>query len=260
MLKQKVIVGIVVLGSVGLAGCSKVETLNAKTNQEMAVLEKAYMEEAEIQGTGNFIGKPEEETSNGSSDEWEAAYRKILCDIESNLVDPYHFNSEYGSFNGDVYVGIHDFDKNDIPELIIGDSSSVSVFTYEKGKAERVTDLYETEEWGGFNFLCYKANHLLLTSCGNGGIDHLGGNGYVCFTFDKGEYITGFYCDYHPDEATINGNQVSAEAFQQQFDLTELRESSNIVYSRVNDKNEIALADNDGWIAIDDLDFSLIEW
>lgn len=224
MLKQKVIVWIAVLGSVGLAGCSKVET------------------------------------SNKSSDEWEAAYRNILCDIESNLADPYHFNSEYGCFNGDVYVGIHDFDKNDIPELIIGDSSSVSVFTYEKGKAEKVADLYETEEWGGLNFLCYKANHLVLTSCGNGGVDYLGGNGYVCFTFDKGEYITGFYCDYHPDEALINGKQVSAEAFRQQFDLAELRENSNIAYSRVNDNNEIALADDDKWIAIDDLDFSLIEW
>lgn len=256
MLKQKTLVWIVVLGSVGLAGCSKAKTLNAETNQEMTVLEKSYMEGTEIRETGNFIEK-EEETPNVFSDEWEAAYRNILCNIESNLEDPYHFRGQPSLY---VYIGIHDFEGDGVPELIIGDSLSVSVFTYEKGKAEKIADLYETEEWGGLNFLCYKANHLVLTSCGNGGVDYLGGNGYVCFTFDKGEYITGFYCDYHPDEALINGKQVSAEAFRQQFDLTELRENSNIAYSRVNDKNEIAIADDDKWIAIDDLDFSLIEW
>lgn len=77
-----------------------------------------------------------------------------------------------------VYVGIHDFDNNDIPELIIGSYVSVAVFTYEEGKAEKVADLYETEEWGGINFLCYKDNHLVLICSGNGGVDYLGGNGY----------------------------------------------------------------------------------
>lgn len=211
-----------------------------------------------IQETGDKERGTEEQ--NNAVAGWEAAYRNIICDIESNLPDPYHFNSEYGCFNGDVYVGIHDFDENDIPELIIGDSSSVAVFTSEGGKAKRVADLYETEEWGGLNYLYYKENHLVLTSCGNGGLDYPGGNGYVCFTFADGAYITGFYCDYHLKEAMINGKQVSAEAFQQQFDLAELRESSEVAYCKVNDKNEIALAGSDEWIAIDDLDFGLIEW
>lgn len=91
-------------------------------------------------------------------------------------------------------------------------------------------------------------------------MDAPGGNGYVCFTYAHGEYITGFYCDYHPGESAINGKKVSEEDFLQQFDIMQLKENSYIKYSKVNNENEIILAGTDEWTAIDDLDFSLIEW
>ncbi|MDE7332473.1 MAG: hypothetical protein K2O16_09565 [Lachnospiraceae bacterium] len=189
--------------------------------------------------------------------------------MQSNLADPYNAMSEF-DFNAYdewvAYVGIHDFDNNNIPELIIGNGVSVAVFTYEEGKAEKVADLYETEDWGGINFLCYKDNHLVLMSCGNG---ENAGNGYVCFTYKQGEYITGFYDDYQPDMATINGEPVSKEEFPLQFDVLKLKESNHIefdkrksaiAFCKINDEDEIMLAGNDEWIAIDDLDFNLIEW
>lgn len=42
--------------------------------------------------------------------------------------------------------------------------------------------------------------------------------------------------------------------------ILELKENSHIEYCKVNDENEIAIAGSDELIAIDDLDFSLIEW
>ena len=104
-------------------------------------------------------------------------------------------------------------------------------------------------------------------SCGNG---ENAGDGWVCFTYEQGKYITGFYDDYKPNKATINGEPVSKEEFLLQFDIFKLKENnhlefnnwqnSTIQYCEVNDEDEIRLAGNDEWIAIDDLDFSLIEW
>ena len=159
-----------------------------------------------------------------------------------------------------IYIGVHDFDDSGNLELIIGDGISAAIFTYEKGKAKKVADLYEPDYWGAINRLSYKDNCIVIESHGNGSGDAPGGNGYVCFTYEQGEYISGFYCDYHPEEATINKKPVSEEEFRKQFNLTELRENSKIEYSKINEDNEIILAGYDESIAIEELDLSLIEW
>lgn len=182
---------------------------------------------------------------------WEDAYKSIICDIDSNLVDPYNYNFES---NGDVYLGIHDFNNDDIPELIIGDFVSAAVFTYENGNAVKVADLYEPEEWGGINGLYYKDNHIVLVNSGSGG------SGYVCFTYDEGEYVIGVYDDYNPDKGVINGNQVTGEVFRQQFNLAELTNNSRIEYSKINEEDGLILVVNGESITIDNLDFQLLEW
>lgn len=258
-----------------LTGCQEINNEDGSVEQEQEIVEKiTEVENSDVIGEteSNTANVNEEERQEGAEEDvteisvtWQDAYKNIIRNIQSNLADPYNFMSEFG-FNGYAYVGIHDFDKNDIPELIIGSSTSVAVFAYEEGKAEKVADLYETEDWGGINYLCYKDNHLVLMSCGNG---ENAGNGYVCFTYEQGEYITGFYDDYQPDEATINGEPVSKEEFLLQFDVLKLKENNHIefnwrnsaiAYCKVNDEDEIMLAGSDEWIAIDDLDFSLIEW
>ncbi len=279
-----------------LTGCQKINSEDEGVKQEQDIVEKiteaedldvigetessaAYVNEAEredldaigeTESSAAYVNEAErkestEEDVTEISVTWQDAYKNIIRNIQSNLADPYNFMSDFG-FSGWAYVGIHDFDNNNIPELIIGSVESVAVFTYEEGKAEKVADLYETEDWGGINYLCYKDNHLVLMSCGNG---ENAGNGYVCFTYEQGEYVTGFYDDYQPDKATINGEPVSKEEFPLQFDILKLKENNHIefnwrnsaiAYCKVNDEDEILLADSDEWIAIDDLDFSLIEW
>ncbi len=258
-----------------LTGCQKINSEDEGVKQEQDIVEKiTEAEDLDVIGETELSAAYVNEAERKESTEedvteigvtWQDAYKNIIKNIQSNLADPYNFISEFG-FNGYAYVGIHDFDNNNIPELIIGSAESVAVFTYEEGKAEKVADLYETEDWGGINYLCYKDNHLVLMSCGNG---ENAGNGYVCFTYEQGEYFMGFYDDYQPDEATINGEPVSKEEFLLQFDILKLKQNNHIefnwrnsaiAYCKVNDEDEIMLAGNDEWIAMDDLDFSLIEW
>ena len=258
-----------------LTGCQKINSEDEGVKQEQDIVEKIMgAEDLDVIGekesdTAHADEAERQENTEGDAAEisvtWQDAYKNIISNIQSNLADPYNFISEFG-FNGCAYVGIHDFDNNNIPELIIGSAESVAVFTYEEGKAEKVADLYETEDWGGINYLCYKDNHLVLMSCGNG---ENAGNGYVCFTYEQGEYFMGFYDDYQPDEATINGEPVSKEEFLLQFDILKLKQNNHIefnwrnsaiAYCKVNDEDEIMLSGNDEWIAMDDLDFSLIEW
>lgn len=62
---------------------------------------------------------------------------------------------------------------------------------------------------------------------------------------------------------------LAKEEFLLQFDILKLKQNNHIefnwrnsaiAYCKVNDEDEIMLAGNDEWIAMDDLDFSLIEW
>lgn len=206
---------------------------------------------------GNITDRQEETPNMIESDlatageSWEDAYISIIYDIDSNLADPYNYNLKS---NGNVYLGIHDFNNDDIPELIIGDSVSAAVFTYENGNAVKITDLYEPEDWGGINGLYYKDNHIVLVNNGSWG------SGYVCFTYDEGEYVIGVYDDYNPDKGVINGNQVTGEVFRQQFNLAELTNNSRIEYSKITKENEIILAVNGESTTIDNLDFRLLEW
>lgn len=207
--------------------------------------------ETDLDGLPNVWNDIIESDLETVSEMWEESYKSIICDIESNLADPYDFR--FGS-NGNIFIGIHDFDNDDIPELIVGDSVSVAVFTFENGNAVKVADLYEPEEWGGINGLYYKDNHLVLVNNGSGG------SSYVCFTYDEGEYVAGVYDDYNPDKGVIDGKQVAGEAFRQQFDLAELTNNSRIEYSKIYEEDGIILVVNGKNTTIDDLDFRLLEW
>ncbi len=206
----------------------------------------------------------EESNQRDSNEKWEDAYKEIVRNMESYLADPYIFRQESDRINSDScigYIGIHDFDDDSVPELIIGDEVSVGIFTYDNGIIKKIADLYEPEDWGCNNGMHYKDNTVILINSGSDGSCH------VCLSCRDGEYITGTFDEYNPETATVNGKEVTEEEFKKCFNLTELLEDSSIPRSSIKKENGTAavlvinvLQKDDEYIPIEDLDFNAVEW
>ncbi len=206
----------------------------------------------------------EESNQRDSNENWEDAYKEIVRNMESYLADPYIFRQEPDLVSSDScigYIGIHDFDDDSVPELIIGDEVSVGIFTYDNGIVKKISDLYESEDWGCINGVHYKDNTVILINSGSDG------SCYVCLSCRDGEYITGAFDEYNPETATVNGKEVTEEDFKKCFNLTELLEDSSIPRSRIKKENGTAAAlvinvfqKDDEYIPIEDLDFNAVEW
>ncbi len=196
--------------------------------------------------------------------EWEDAYKEIVRNMESYLADPYIFRQEPDRADSDIcigYIGIHDFDDDGVPELMIGDDVSIGIFTYEDGMAKKIADLYEPEDWGGMNGVHYRKNTIILVNSGSDG------SCYACLSYHNGEYITGVYDQYKPQAAFVNGKKITEEEFKKRFDLAGLSRDSSIPRSRIKKENGIVTAlvidvvrKEDEYILIEDLDFGTIEW
>lgn len=206
----------------------------------------------------------EESNQRDSNENWEDAYKEIVRNMESYLADPYIFRQEPDWVNSDScigYIGIHDFEDDSVPELIIGDEVSVGIFTYDNGIVKKIADLYEPEDWGCINGVHYKDNTVILINSGSDG------SCYVCLSCRDGEYITGAFDEYNPETATVNGKEVTEEEFKKCFNLTELSEDSSIPRSRIKKENGTAAAlvinvlqKDDEYIPVEDLDFNAVEW
>lgn len=206
----------------------------------------------------------EESNQRDSNENWEDAYKEIVRNMESYLADPYIFRQEPDWVKSDScigYIGIHDFNDDSVPELIIGDEVSVGIFTYDNSIVKKIADLYEPEDWGCINGAYYKNNTVILINSGSDG------SCYVCLSCHDGEYITGAFDEYNPETATVNGKEVTEEEFKKWFNLTELSEDSSIPRSRIKKENGTAAAwvinvlqKDDEYIPIEDLNFNAVEW
>lgn len=199
-----------------------------------------------------------------SDKKWKDAYKEIIRNMESYLADPYIFRQEPDRVNSDScigYIGIHDFDDDGVPELMIGDGVSIGIFTYEDGMAKKIADLYEPEVWGGINGVHCRENSIILVNSGSDG------SCYVCLSYYDGEYVTGVYDEYHPQTAIVNGKEVMEKEFKKRFDLAGLSKDSSIPLSRIKKEDGIVTAlvidafqKEDEYILIEDLDFGTINW
>ena len=70
-----------------------------------------------------------------------------------------------------LYLGIHDYDCDGTPELIIGDSWAAAVFTYADGQAEKLADLCIPNIVWCINGLYARENSVSVQCDGAGGID-----------------------------------------------------------------------------------------
>lgn len=144
---------------------------------------------------------------------WSDLYRNIIINAQDYILDPYELGLGY---DGYLYLGLHDFDGDNVPEFIFGDSNAIRIYTVENNSLKNIVNLQMTEDWMGINGMRFEDNTLLLSNAGSEG------GGYECFTY-RDEYITGFYSDYEPETATMNGNKTTSDAFFQIFDLDDLK-------------------------------------
>ena len=171
----------------------------------------------------------EGENQKDFNGKWKDAYKEIVRNMDSYLADPYILRQESEWADNDScigYIGIHDFDDDGVPELMIGDGVSIGIFTYEDGMAKKIADLYEPEVWGGINGVHYRENSIILVNSGSDG------SCYVCLSYYDGEYVTGVYDEYHPQTAIVNGKEVMEKEFKKRFDLSGLSKDSSIPLSR----------------------------
>lgn len=203
------------------------------------------------------------ENQKDSNGKWEDAYKEIARNMESYLADSYILRQEPEKADNDScigYIGIHDFDDDSVPELIIGDDVSVGIFTYDNGSVKKIADLYEPEDWGCINGVHYKDNTVILINSGSDG------SCYVCLSCHDGEYITGVFDEYNPETAIVNGKEVTEEEFKKWFDIAGLLRDSSIPRSRIKKEDGIVTAlvidaiQKEEYILIDDLDFGAIKW
>ena len=112
-----------------------------------------------------------EEKTDEIHEGWKDAYKEIIRNMDSYLSDPYieRSSSESNVDSVIAHVGIHDFNNDNIPELIIGDLVSVGVFTFEDGIAKKIADLYEPEDWCFISSVYYKDNTIVLVNSGSDG-------------------------------------------------------------------------------------------
>ena len=194
-------------------------------------------------------------THEAKNNSWEDAYRNILLNVESYLADPGMLRAEPSS---SFYLAIHDFNKDNIPELVVGDYISLAVYTYENNITKRIADLCEPETWGGINGLYIKDNTLIIASSGSDG------SCYIGFTYDyfndRGKYIIGIYDEYIPEFSIINASISSSDYFWNQFDFDIDNLIENYTIETIKkDNNTIFLEAKTNGILINQLDFKLIE-
>jgi len=140
---------------------------------------------------------------------WQAAYLDIISNFPDNLLNLRDFRdiTYWTDTEKYMYLGIHDFDADDIPELIIGDGTSMAVFALRGGRIEKCADLTMQCCWPCIDGIAFRDN-VILTEC-----DGSGGSGYTALIYKNGEWITAVYCEYHPEQCTVNGKPATYEEF-----------------------------------------------
>lgn len=125
---------------------------------------------------------------------WQRAYLYVICNMQEYLADPCHSRSDsemYNPMDQWVYLGLHDFDGDGIPELLAGDTITMAVFTFAGGRVEKLADLYDPNvACGCIDGVCFKENSVSV-SCGS-----LGGSSLVKFGFRDNNDMKGFATEY----------------------------------------------------------------
>lgn len=207
---------------------------------------------------------PEEETMDAAAaafqgDTWQEAYRQIL------LADPERYLAEADTDvdikNRQLYLGIHDYDRDEVPELIIGDLCSAAVFTFREQEARKIADLYMPDSVWCINGFYAGGDSISLQCSGSGGTN------FVNFGYMDGGYVLGFYtenCDDY-DPPVINGAPATLAQMDQIYPTREdaaWAEDRKWPFQLVQDEGiwEIRLPSGEIVLLDDSLDFQKFLW
>lgn len=144
---------------------------------------------------------------------WQEAYLDLIYYFPNNLANPYVYpdyvrtDTKWYAKKKYMYLGLHDFDSDGTPELIMGDIASLAVFTYKNGNVEKLADIMMDCCWMGVSGVAFHDNTILISDHGSDG------SGYVAWSYRDGAWTKAVYCEYHPKKCTINGETATYEEF-----------------------------------------------
>ena len=190
------------------------------------------------------LGEVRNNIAYGST--WQKAYLAILSAPQNYLMDINHnrsFLSAKGIVEPNFYVGVHDFNLDGVPELIIGDGNSLGVFSYADKKTIKLADLCDTETPWCVNGVFWD-NNAVLVDCNGAGCRK-----YIVFGYLDGEYRMGIYSDMSDLRITINGEPATQEDLDRIYPITDAYSNESHCrkcIKRLNKDGEIILETETG--------------
>lgn len=194
----------------GTAGCSTYSDLDGETPSQIG-------SDIDLNGEDSVIKLYTSESYEG----WEKAYENVILNAEDYLSDlELHEIRDLDSNSESLvlYLEIHDFNSDGVPELVLSDKMFIGIYTFEDSYVKRIAHLYVDEYMYGVNGCHYAQNCIYFQSDGSDG------SSYLCCTFYDGEYVTGFYDDYQPERYILNKKEVSNESFNHVFNMNEMKD------------------------------------
>lgn len=206
------------------------------------------------------IGEVRSTIAYGNS--WQEAYLKILFTPQDYLMDLDHWRSghlaEWG-LDPYFYLGIHDFDLDGVPELIIGDGISLGVFTYADGKTTKLADLCDTESPWCVNGVRFD-NHVICAECAGAGT-----RSCVMFGYVDGQYQLAIYSTMSGPRLIINEKPCTLEDIKHIYPSIDEYDNESLWCYRVKrayiDDSLCVEASDGTWMPVDEnFDFNSFSW
>ena len=140
---------------------------------------------------------------------WQEAYRDVIYNFPDNMTDlnnPYatRDTSDWTNTEKKLFLGILDFDADGTPELLIGDTVSLAVFTYRNEKVEKCTEVILPNGFNRIDDAGFKENAVIVNCYGASAFGH------AAVTYRDGKWINAT-CSNADGEIFINGKKATCE-------------------------------------------------
>lgn len=243
-----------------LTGCTRIDISTHSSPN--------FIDEQQFKNTEPFSYAHEFDTNQPAVNTWQNAYLEIICHMQDYLAIPYSPDGSNDRNNPDlynpsdnlIYLGIHDFDNDTIPELLLGDSLTMAAFTFTNGSIQKLADLYFPDILWCINGVLFNGNSVSIQCAGSDGCD------FVNWGYLDGEYKLGLYSQLCPElPITINGSIGTLEDINQIYstDYTKVTEEEYRKRLRLLNKDglwSLRFESGEEYILDSNFDYNLITW